>query len=182
LGTDARLIVDKMPVNFLYAGLIHAALPHARIIHLKRHPIDTCLSIYFQNFYNLGPYANDLQAMAHYYAQYQRIMEHWRAVLPPTTLLEVPYESLVNDPEPWTRRMLDFVGVPWNARCLEFHKVERAVITASRWQVRQKIHTQSIARWRRYEKYVSPLHTLLDDRDNHAVGHPVDDPAAALKR
>ncbi len=160
LRTNARLIVDKMPVNFLYAGLIHAALPHARFIHLQRHPIDTCLSIYFQNFYNIGPYASDLQAMAHYYAEYLRIMEHWRTVLPPATLLEVPYESLVGDPEPWTRRMLDFVGVPWNARCLEFHQAERSVITASRWQVRQKIHTQSIARWRRYEKFVSPLHTL----------------------
>jgi tetratricopeptide (TPR) repeat protein len=170
LGTNARLIVDKMPVNFLYAGLIHAALPHARIIHLQRDPIDTCLSIYFQNFYNIGPYACDLPAMAHYYAEYLRIMAHWRAVLPPATLLEVPYESLVSDPEPWTRRMLDFVGVPWNSRCLEFHKVERSVITASRWQVRQRIHTQSIARWRRYEKYVSPLHTLLGRRDDHAAG------------
>jgi len=169
LRTNARLIVDKMPVNFLYAGLIHAALPHARIIHLQRHPIDTCLSIYFQNFYNIGPYASDLPAMAHYYAQYSRIMEHWRAVLPPATLLEVPYESLVSDPEPWTRRMLDFIGVPWNSQCLEFHKVERSVITASRWQVRQKIHTHSIARWRRYEKYVSPLHALLADRDNYFV-------------
>jgi tetratricopeptide (TPR) repeat protein len=166
LRTNARLIVDKMPVNFLYAGLIHAALPHARIIHLQRHPIDTCLSIYFQNFYNIGPYATDLPAMAHYYSEYSRIMAHWRAVLPPATLLEVPYEALVSDPEPWTRRMLDFVGVPWNSRCLEFHDVERSVITASRWQVRQKIHTQSIARWRRYEKYVSPLHSLLADRDD----------------
>jgi tetratricopeptide (TPR) repeat protein len=170
LGTNARLVVDKMPANFLYAGLIHAALPHARIIHLQRHPIDTCLSIYFQNFYNIGPYASDLSAMAHYYAEYLRIMDHWRAVLPPATLLEVPYESLVSDPEPWTRRMLDFVGVPWNSRCLEFHKVERSVITASRWQVRQKIHTQSIARWRRYEKYVSPLRSLLGCRDGHAEG------------
>jgi len=169
--TGARLIVDKMPVNFLYAGLIHAALPHARIIHLRRHPIDTCLSIYFQNFYNIGPYASDLPAMAHYYAQYSRIMAHWRAVLPPATLLEVPYESLVSDPEPWTRRMLDFVGVPWNSQCLEFHRVERSVITASRWQVRQKIHTQSIARWRRYEKYVSPLHTLLAERDEHPANN-----------
>jgi tetratricopeptide (TPR) repeat protein len=170
LRTNARLIVDKMPVNFLYAGLIHAALPHARFIHMQRHPIDTCLSIYFQNFYNIGPHASDLAAMAHYYSQYSRIMEHWRAVLPPATLLEVPYESLVNDPLPWTRRMLDFGGVPWNSRCLEFHKVERSVITASRWQVRQKIHTQSIERWRRYEKYVSPLHMLLGRRDDYASG------------
>jgi tetratricopeptide (TPR) repeat protein len=171
----AGLIVDKMPVNFLYAGLIHAALPHARFIHLQRHPIDTCLSIYFQNFYNIGPYASDLPAMAHYYSQYTRIMAHWRAVLPPGTLLEVPYEGLVRDPEPWTRRMLDFVGVPWNQQCLEFHQVQRSVITASRWQVRQRIHTQSIARWRRYEKYAAPLLTLLADRDDRSV-----DAAAAL--
>jgi Flp pilus assembly protein TadD len=163
LSEDAIRIVDKMPVNFLHAGLIHAALPRARIIHLRRHPIDTCLSIYFQNFFNLGPYANDLGTLAHYYGEYSRITQLWRARLPTSVLLEVPYEALVNDPEPWTRRMLDFVGLPWDPRCLEFHRTERSVITASRWQVRQKIHTSSTARWRHYESHVTPLKGLLRD-------------------
>lgn len=164
LSIDAARIVDKMPVNFLYAGLIHAALPRARIIHMSRHPIDTCLSIYFQNFFNLGPYANDLHALAHYYAEYRRIAEVWRTILPASALLEVPYEGLVTEQERWTRRMLDFVGLPWDPRCLDFQRAERAVITASRWQVRQPIHTGSTARWRHYERYVSPLKALMADR------------------
>ncbi len=88
-----------MPANFLYAGLIHAAFPRARIIHMQRHPLDTCLSIYFQNFHNIGPYANDLGDLAHYYGQYLRIMTHWRSVLPASALLEVPYEALIEEPE-----------------------------------------------------------------------------------
>ncbi len=163
MSQDAVRIVDKMPVNFLYAGLIHAALPRARIIHVRRHPIDTCLSIYFQNFFNLGPYANDLASLAHYYGEYSRIIQRWRNRLPSSVFLEVPYEGLVNDPESWTRRMLDFVDLPWDPRCLEFHRAARSVITASRWQVRQRIHTRSIGRWRHYERHVSPLKGLLSD-------------------
>jgi tetratricopeptide (TPR) repeat protein len=163
LSNGAARIVDKMPVNFMYAGLIHAALPRARIIHMCRHPIDTCLSIYFQNFFNIGPYANDLNALAHYYGEYRRITQAWRTLLPASALLEVPYEGLVTEQERWTRRMLEFVGLPWDPGCLDFHRAERAVITASRWQVRQPIHTGSTARWRHYERHVSPLKGLLDD-------------------
>ncbi|MGD0491128.1 MAG: tetratricopeptide repeat protein [Steroidobacteraceae bacterium] len=159
---NALRVVDKMPANFLYAGLIHAALPAARIIHMRRHPIDTCLSIYFQNFFNVTAYANDLDHLADYYAQYVRITDHWRNVLPAASLLEVPYEGLVEDQEGWTRRMLDFVGLPWDPKCLAFHETDRVVITASRWQVRQKLHAQSAGRWRRYEKHVGPLRRLLE--------------------
>jgi tetratricopeptide (TPR) repeat protein len=159
-GSAAR-ITDKMPANFLYAGLIHAVFPRARIIHMQRHPIDTGLSIYFQNFFNVSPYANDLKHLAHYYGQYLRIMDHWRECLP---LLEVPYERLVADPEEWTRQMLDFIGLPWDPQCLQFHENPRAVITASRWQVRQKINAQSVGRWRNYEKYLEPLRALTDAR------------------
>jgi len=172
LSEGAKRIVDKMPVNFLYAGLIHSALPRARIIHLRRHPIDTCLSIYFQNFFNLGPYANDLAALAHYYREYSRVTQLWRTQLPTSVLLEVPYEGLVNDPESWTRRMLEFVGLPWDSRCLEFHRTERSVMTASRWQVRQKIHTSSTARWRHYERHVSPLKGLLADWQDGETKQP----------
>jgi tetratricopeptide (TPR) repeat protein len=158
----ALRVVDKMPANFLYAGLIHAAFPRARIIHMKRHPIDTCLSIYFQNFFNMDPYANDLDNLGHYYREYVRITDHWRAVLPATALLEVSYEALIEDQEGCTRRMLDFVGLPWDPKCLDFHQTDRVVITASKWQVRQKIHAASAGRWHHYEKHVEPLRRLLN--------------------
>ncbi len=154
---ESLRVTDKMPANFLYAGLIHAALPRARIIHMQRNPLDTCLSVYFQNFFNVSPYANDLDSLAHYYGEYLRIMAHWRGVLPAATLLEVPYEALVADTERWTRRMLEFIELPFDARCLEFHQTERVIITASKWQVRQKISTASAGRWRHYEKYLGPL-------------------------
>ena len=162
LSGRAERVVDKLPANFLHAGLIHAVLPRARIFQMQRHPFDTCLSIYFQNFFNIGPYAHDLDALAHFYGEYVRIMNHWRAVLPPSVLLEVPYEGLIADQEGWTRRMLDFVGLPWDPRCLNFHETDRVVITASKWQVRQKIHSASSGRWRNYEKFLGPLRVLLD--------------------
>jgi tetratricopeptide (TPR) repeat protein len=155
-------VIDKMPANFLYLGLIHAAFPRARIIHMQRHPLDTCLSIYFQNFFNMGPYANDFGNLAHYYEEYLRVMAHWRALLPATALLEVPYEALIADQEGWSRRMLEFIGLDWDTRCLEFHRTERVVITASRWQVRQKIHGGSAGRWRHYEKHLGPLKYLTE--------------------
>jgi tetratricopeptide (TPR) repeat protein len=161
LSGAALRVIDKMPANFRYAGLMHAALPRARIIHMRRHPIDTCLSIYFHNFLNRGSYANDLDNLAHYYAEYARLTEHWRAALPADALLEVPYEGLIADQEGWTRRMLDFIGLPWDPRCLEFHQTDRVVITASKWQVRQKINSGSAGRWRHYEEYVGPLRPLL---------------------
>ena len=100
--------------------------------------------------------------MAHYYREYARISDHWRAVMPATALLEVPYEELVTDQETWTRRMLDFIGLPWDPKCLDFHETERVVITASRWQVRQKINASSTGRWRRYEKHIGPLRELIN--------------------
>jgi len=158
----ASRVTDKMPANFLYAGLIHAALPRARIIHMQRHPLDTCLSIYFQNFFNVSPYANDLDNIAHYYGQYLRVMAHWRGTLPAGALLEVPYEALVADPEGWTRRMLDFIGLPWDPRCLDFQETDRVVITASKWQVRQRITSSSVGRWRNYEQHLAPLRHLAE--------------------
>lgn len=158
----ARRVIDKMPANFLHAGLIHAAFPRARILHMQRHPLDTCLSLYFQNFGDRHPHARDLDGLVHYYGQYVRITRHWRAALPPTALLEVPYEALVANQEHWTRRMLEFLGLPWDPRCLDFHQTERVVITASRWQVRQKINAGSIGRWRNYGPYLAPLRPLLE--------------------
>ena len=160
-AAGALRVIDKMPANFLYAGLIHAVFPRARIIHMRRHPIDTCLSIYFQNFFNVSAWSNDLADLAHYYGEYDRVTAHWRAILPAGSWLEIPYEALVTDQEVWTRRVLEFLDLPWEPRCLQFHQTERVVITASRWQVRQKMHTASAGRWRHYEKYVAPLQGLL---------------------
>jgi hypothetical protein len=161
LSGDALRVIDKMPPNFMNLGLIHAAFPKARIIHMQRHPIDTCLSIYFQYFLNAHPYANDLQNLAHYYAEYLRIMAHWRRSIPATALLEVPYEGLIAEQEVWSRRMVEFVGLPWDPKCLDFHQTDRVVITTSKWQVRQKIHSASAGRWKHYEKFVGPLERLV---------------------
>jgi tetratricopeptide (TPR) repeat protein len=160
---EAPRVVDKLPVNFMNAGLIHAALPGARFIHLERNALDTCLSIYFQGFSAAHPYATDFGDLAHYYHEYRRLMAHWRAVLPPQTLLEVRYEDLVDDPEGWTRRMLAHIGLPWDPRCLEFHRTDRPVLTASNWQVRQPIGKGSVGRWRRYERFIGPLREALGE-------------------
>ncbi|HUO20254.1 MAG TPA: tetratricopeptide repeat protein [Steroidobacteraceae bacterium] len=157
LAGDRAWVVDKMPGNFAHLGMIHAALPQARIIHMQRNPIDTCLSLYFQNFHVAHSYANDLDDLAHYYDQYAGLMSHWRRVLPPDAILEVPYEGLVAEPELWSRRLVEFAGLPWDQACLEFHSTERSVRTFSRWQVRQKISTRSVERWRRYAAYIGPL-------------------------
>jgi tetratricopeptide (TPR) repeat protein len=161
LSPDSLRVVDKMPSNFLHLGLIHAALPNARIIHLQRNPIDTCLSVYFQHFELAHSYANDLDDLAHYYGQYVRIMQHWRSTLPRETILDLSYEALINDQEAMIRKLLEFVGLPWDPRCIEFHRYGSAVTTtASKWQVRQKIGQSSIGRWRNYEQFIAPLLAL----------------------
>jgi tetratricopeptide (TPR) repeat protein len=161
-SADASRVIDKMPANFMNLGLIHAAFPHARILHMRRNPLDTGLSIYFQIFSNTHLYANDLQDIAHYFTQYSRLMVHWRSTLPKGTILEVPYEKLVADPVPWIREIVQFVGLPWDPRCLNFHETERTVITASNWQVRQRISTSAAGRWRNYERYLGPLRSLTE--------------------
>jgi hypothetical protein len=160
LSPGALRVVDKMPANVLFLGLIHAALPEARIIHMQRNPIDTCLSMYFQHFETPHPYAHDLQDLAHYYREYLRLMKHWRLTLPLGAILDVPYEGMVADHEAWSRRMLEFIGVPWHPQCLDFHLTGRTVMTASKWQVRQRISSASVARWRNYRKFVGPLLSL----------------------
>jgi Flp pilus assembly protein TadD len=161
-SADASRVIDKMPANFMNLGLIHAAFPNARIVHMRRNPLDTCLSIYFQIFSNTHLYAHDLEDIAHYFTQYSRLMMHWRSTLPEGTILEVPYEKLVSDPEPWIREIVQFVGLPWDSHCLRFNETERTVITASNWQVRQRMSTSAAGRWRNYEKYLGPLRSLTE--------------------
>jgi tetratricopeptide (TPR) repeat protein len=157
LTVDSLRVIDKRPTNFLSLGLIHAVLPDARFIHMRRHPIDTCLSIYFQNFDSTYSFGNDLDDLAHFYGDYERIMEHWCSVLPRDVILDLPYEQLVDDQEGWTRKMLDFVGLEWDPRCLDFNHSSRIVITASSWQVRQRISSSSVERWRNYQTFIEPL-------------------------
>jgi tetratricopeptide (TPR) repeat protein len=159
-SANASRVVDKAPVNSDFLGLIYSVFPNARVIYMQRDPIDTCLSCYFQQFLMGLNFTFDLSDLVHYYREHQRIMAHWRAVLPPGFILDVPYEKLVADQEPWSRKMLEFIGLEWDARCLEFHTNKRQVVTASAWQVRQKIYESSVARWRNYEKFIGPLKTL----------------------
>ncbi len=162
ISPNAEKVVDKATFNFMHLGLIHAALPNARIIHSQRNPIDTCLSVYFQNFDAFHSFANDLSDLNHFYKLYLKVMNHWRSTLPSESLLDVPYERLLEEPETWIRRILDFVGLDWDPRCLDFHQTKRRVGTASQWQVRQKLYTSSAGRWRHYEKHVGPLKDLED--------------------
>ncbi|MEW5788688.1 MAG: sulfotransferase [Pseudomonadota bacterium] len=158
----ARRVVDKMPENFWYLGLIHAVFPQARIVHCTRHPIDACLSIYFQDLADAHAYKWDLDSLALWYRQYRRLMDHWQQVLPPGAIHELNYERLVDDPEGESRKLLDFLGLEWEAGVLDFHKQDRAVFTASKWQVRQPLYKASKERWRRYEAYLGPLLGLVE--------------------
>jgi len=159
-SADAQRVIDKAPVNSDYLGMIHSVFPQARIIYMRRDPIDTCLSCYFQPFTQALNFATDLSDLEQYYRQHHRLMAHWHEILPAGSILDVPYEELVADQVKWTARMLEFVGLDWDDRCLDFQNTKRGVATASTWQVRQKIYDSSVQRWRKYEKFVGPLLSL----------------------
>ncbi len=154
----AGRITDKMPANFHCIGLIHLMLPNAKIIHVRRNPVDTCLSNFTKLFgHKAQPQSYDLAELGRYYRDYARLMEHWRAVLPADAFYDIQYEELVADTEGQARALIDWCGLEWSDRCLEFHKTRRIVRTASITQVRQPIYTSSVERWRRYEKHLGPL-------------------------
>lgn len=157
----ATHITDKMPGNFMLIGLIHALLPHAKIIHVERNPIDTCLSCYTKLFRNGQFFSYDLTELAHYYAHYRRIMAHWRSVLPANAWLDVRYEHVVSNLELEARQLIDYCGLEWDASCLDFYTIKRQVRTASLTQVRKPIYTSSIERWRHLERELAPLIKVL---------------------
>jgi tetratricopeptide (TPR) repeat protein len=159
---DAQRVVDKTPFNADYLGVIHAVFPNARVIYVRRSPIDTCLSCYFQQFSADLDFAMDLADLAHYCREHERLMAHWRGALPGGTLLDVSYEELTAAQENMTRRILDFLGLEWNERCLNFHETERTVMTASFWQVRQEMYRRAGTRWHNYKEFVGPLLSLGD--------------------
>jgi hypothetical protein len=155
----AERIVDKMPDNYLYLGLIAAMFPNAVLVHCRRDLRDVAVSCWLTNFRSI-PWANDPDHIATRFAQYRRIMDHWRAVLP-VAIHEVDYEESVRDLEGVARRLIAACGLEWEPRCLEFHRLRRPVRTASVTQVRQPIYTQSVARWRNYEPALADLFARL---------------------
>lgn len=150
-------ITDKMLANYCFAGLIHLALPNARILHIRRDPIDTALSCFSKLFAADIPYAYDLGEIGRYCRACDALMEHWRALLPPGTILEVQYEELVGDFEPQVRRILAHCGLDWDPACLSFHQTERPVRTASVMQVRQPLYRNSVGRWHPGKDVLQPL-------------------------
>ena len=157
---DGRFFTDKNPNNYVHAGLVHLILPNAKIIDARRHPLDSCFGSYKQLFAQGQAFSYDLVELGEHYLQYQRLMDHWRDVLP-GKLLEVRYEEVVADLEGQVRRILDHCGLPWDERCLRFHETDRAVKSASSEQVRQPIYSTSVHTWRRYEAHLGPLIEVL---------------------
>lgn len=162
VGGQTERVTDKMPGNFLNLGFITLLLPNAKIIHCHREPLDTCLSCYFQHFTQVMPFSRNLTFLGSYYRDYTRIMAHWHKVLP-LPILDVRYEDMVADHEGMSRKIVEFIGLEWDDACLDFHKTDRAVKTASNWQVRQPVYTSSVARWRHYDKLIGPLREALGD-------------------
>jgi tetratricopeptide (TPR) repeat protein len=156
-------VTDKTVSYFLHIGLMKIVFPKASFIHCKRHPIDTSLSIYFQNFAGNIPYAYDLEEIARYYSLYERIMSKWKELFA-DSILEINYEDIVNKQKETTQKLLSTIGLNWDEHCLSFHKTKRIVQTASEWQVRQPIYKRSMERWLKYEKYLTPLKKILIEK------------------
>ncbi len=160
-------ITDKMPANFNFLGLIHLMLPNAKIVHVKRNPIDTCLSCYNKLFNRSQLQSYDLQEIGRYYKNYAALMDHWRKVLPPGSFYEIQYEDIIADAGGQSRALIDYCGLEWNEACLDFHKTKRNIRTASVTQVRQPIYKTSVEKWRHYEKHLGPLLDALGDLVTH---------------
>ena len=161
IAPQAARVTDKMPLNFQWAGLVHAALPRATIIHCRRSPIDTALSIHQTHFSQRMSFPTGGAALVGYIRAYERLCAHWRRVLAPDRFIEIDYESLVSDPEPIIRRMVAACGLEWDVACLRPDRNPRAVRTASKWQARQPIYGTAMARWRAYERWLGPLRQLI---------------------
>ena len=158
----AARITDKMLSNFLFLGLIHLMLPDAKIIHAMRDPMDCCFSSYTYLFDSDNlKFTYDLGSLGRCYVRYRKLMQHWQTVLPPGTFLDLHYEELVADVEGQARRLLHYLELPWDARCLEFHQNTRRVKTVSAAQVRKPIYQTSLARWKRFESHLAPLHDMV---------------------
>ncbi len=160
LGGSARRVVDKRPFNFMAVGLILALFPNAKILHCRRDPRDTCLSIFFTNFNEQHAFSTRLEDIGHFYRLYADLMDRWRTLFP-DRLYELDYVRLVQDQEAETRALIQHIGLDWDPACLAFHRTLRPVDTPSDWQVRQPLYDSSVGRWRHYEAELSPLLAAL---------------------
>lgn len=157
LAPDKTFIVDKMPSNCFYIGMIHRMLPSAKIIHSIRDPMDSCFSCFTHLFKTSMLFAYDLTALGDYYLLYAQAMEHWHNVLPSTRVFDLPYEQMVHDHEAMTKQLLDYIGLPWDPNCLNFYNHQRIVKTASLTQVRKPIYKTSVKRWQHFAEGLEPL-------------------------
>lgn len=163
LAPEKSRLIDKMPSNFLYLGIIARVFPGGRIIHCRRDPVDTCLSCYARNFSGEQPFCYDQRELGQFYRDYHRLMAHWRTALLPGSMIEVDYEAVVSDLEGQSRRLIAFLGLDWHDACLDFHQARRVVRTASTAQVRQPIYRNAVGRWRAYADHLAPLIESLGD-------------------
>ncbi len=170
IAPTAARVTDKMPFNFLWAGLIHLAFPRATIIHCRRDAVDTALSIHQTHFHPILPFPTGGSELVAYFRSYQRLIDHWRSVRPADRFIEVDYEDLTRAPEPIIRRIIAACGLAWHDDCLRPESNPRAVKTPSKWQTRQRIYRTSVERWRRYEPWLGPLRALVDDGSELDVG------------
>jgi hypothetical protein len=166
-GRGTIRVIDKMPQNFLYLGLIALLFPKARIIDCRRDPLDVCLSCYFQNFSGVE-FAWSLEDLGTYHAEYERLMAHWKQVLP-LRIMEVQYEDLVARQEAVSRELIAFCGLEWQDRCLAFHENRRPVRTASAAQVRRPMYASSVGRWKHYAAHLEPLRQALAAADERGL-------------
>jgi tetratricopeptide (TPR) repeat protein len=162
IAPDVARVTDKMPLNFQWIGLLHLALPRATIIHCRRSPIDTALSIHQTHFNPRMSFPTGGAALVGYVRAYQRLCAHWRRILPPERFIEVDYEALTATPEPVVRRIVAASGLAWSDACLSPDKNPRVVRTPSKWQARQAIYRTAVGRWRAYEAWLGPLRALND--------------------
>ena len=161
---DVPRFVDKLPPNYLYIPLILKALPNAKIVHLRRNPMDACFASFKQLFADAYPHSYDQAEMARHHARYYHLMVTWRERFE-GRFFDISYEETARDLEPNARALIDYLELPWEDACLHFHKQDTAVTTASAVQVRQPVHTKSIGRWRRYEKQLDVMRKTLEEHD-----------------
>jgi len=174
-GAGAGRFTDKMPLNYLYCGLIRRALPQAKIVHTVRHPLAACYAIYKTLFEDGYPFSYDLDEIASYYIAYRRLMAHWRAAMP-GAIFDLSYEALIRDQRGETRRLLEYCGLDWEEACAQFHRNPAPSTTQSAAQVREPLYAKSVDQWRHYERELKPLRERLE-----AAGVDMSDPVSGVR-
>jgi len=168
LSQNSPYVINKLPANFQRLGVIRLLFPNAKIIHCRRNPMDTCLSIYSRFFPNNLPWSYNLHKLGEYYIEYERLMKHWHSVIPDDFIFDIQYEDLVANQKVVTEHLLNFIGLPWEDGCMDYYKNKRGVRTASSQQVKQPVYSTSVGRWKHYEKHLGPLMKAMDmDMDMH---------------